>query len=1051
MKKKLLSIVLVLALCFCLMPLTALAEGDGSVTHICEDVNGDHYCDSEECGEYLVEECVDEDGDHVCDVCFTVIPGMCKDESPVDHYCDTEECGTIVSDCEDTEGDDNICDICGEGIYPSASELNVEDTVGDGTITITWSALESVGTDDVASYTVYCYEDGGDIANAVTKTYDADEAPFEHTFTDLTNNVTYSAGVTVSYTELQYGEGSQFEATMEITATPFAEIWVGDVKVEEDNAYDVLGDDDEGETVTYDAESNTLTLNGADITSGYAYKEGHIAGIYTKGDLNIEVVGSDNKIAAPEAVMSRGIRANTLTITGDGILIVSGGDAAATDEDAESVGIYVTGGISIYDASVAASGGSAVVSGDGSAYSNGIYTEGDVNVNFEGALTASGGEASGKNAYSTGIDAYGSDENYINIGVYEDSYAEFVGGNTVGEEYSGSCGIYGNWYGLYVYDNSTYVTLKGGDAESTGESETAYAYSNGIMVYAGDVEINGGTVEISSGKWSGIRGDGYALYAVSEENEDENGKTFSGGNVSIVCEDVTVSKNSPSFVGTKVTIASESGEAVRAQMDFNVGDTLTISDPEGAEVKGIGGSDDPENWIDPKYWTVVNEDGTEADNVYIEPLGYTVLIKGLTNTLEVNVPAGKSINEAYCDIFGITDFSEFLTTEKKGYTFKGWYTDEECTKGCEYPGFDTPVNEDITIYAKWNKKSSSGGGGGGVISSNVTVETKTNEDGSTTTTTTNKKTGEVSETTKTTDNVTGTVVTDKNGNVTEVSAKVPAAASDEAKNGDAVTIPVEIDASDKTEDAVEIYVDVSDGGAKVEIPVKDVTPGTVAVIVNSDGTEEIVKTSTLSDNGVMLTLKKDTAVKVIDNSKHFVDVHPVNHWAENAVDFVSARGLINGYGDNYFGPDDNLSRGMLAQILYNLEGCPDVDGEMIFDDVTEDMYYYDAVKWASENGIVSGYGDGIFAPDDKITRQQLATMLYRYEQYMGGGFAGTWMFRMEYTDLADIAEWAYEPLCWMTMHDVMSGYGNGLLAPNDNATRAQAAQMLMNYLHNRDN
>jgi len=130
---------------------------------------------------------------------------------------------------------------------------------------------------------------------------------------------------------------------------------------------------------------------------------------------------------------------------------------------------------------------------------------------------------------------------------------------------------------------------------------------------------------------------------------------------------------------------------------------------------------------------------------------------------------------------------------------------------------------------------------------------------------------------------------------------------------------------------------------------------------------------------------------------------------------------------------------------------PDVDGEMIFDDVTEDMYYYDAVKWASENGIVSGYGDGIFAPDDKITRQQLATMLYRYEQYMGGGFAGTWMFRMEYTDLADIAEWAYEPLCWMTMHDVMSGYGNGLLAPNDNATRAQAAQMLMNYLHNRDN
>lgn len=355
----------------------------------------------------------------------------------------------------------------------------------------------------------------------------------------------------------------------------------------------------------------------------------------------------------------------------------------------------------------------------------------------------------------------------------------------------------------------------------------------------------------------------------------------------------------------------------------------------------------------------------------------------------------------------------------------------------------------------------------------VTFATDKNDDGSTTTTTTNKTTGTVTETTKypdgssttvetkkdgsatettkTADGVTGTTVTDEDGDVTEITAKVPAsAARDAEESGEAVTLPVEVPAANSTDEAVEIKVDVPSGGATVEIPVENVTPGTVVVIVNADGTEKVVKTSTVSETGVVVALESDATIKIVDNSQYYIDVHPVNHWAENAIDFASARGLLNGYGNGYFGPDDKLSRGMLAQILYNLEGRPAVSGEMPFTDVAEGRYYYDAICWAAANGIVVGYGNGLFGPDDNITREQLAAMLYRYEQYKGGGFTGAWMFLLDYTDRDQISEWAYEPICWMTMHGVMSGYGNKVLGPKDNATRAQVAQMLKNYLENAD-
>ena len=101
---------------------------------------------------------------------------------------------------------------------------------------------------------------------------------------------------------------------------------------------------------------------------------------------------------------------------------------------------------------------------------------------------------------------------------------------------------------------------------------------------------------------------------------------------------------------------------------------------------------------------------------------------------------------------------------------------------------------------------------------------------------------------------------------------------------------------------------------------------------------------------------------------------------------------------------------------------------------------------AASKGIVAGVSEDSFAPDAPLTREQLATILYAYEKANGGGFTGSWMFLLNYPDRADVAEWAYEPLCWMTMHQVMTGKDSGMLDPKGLATRAEAAQMLMRYL-----
>lgn len=338
------------------------------------------------------------------------------------------------------------------------------------------------------------------------------------------------------------------------------------------------------------------------------------------------------------------------------------------------------------------------------------------------------------------------------------------------------------------------------------------------------------------------------------------------------------------------------------------------------------------------------------------------------------------------------------------------------------------LSGEITL---WHKSASS--------SSNTTSTTVKNPDGSTTTTVTNKKTGEVTETTKTPNGVTGTVKTDKNGNVTDVSANVPASA---AKDG-TVTLPID---EVKPETGTEIKVTVPSGGATIEIPVDDPTPGTVVVIVNADGTETVIPGSKVTENGIEVTLTEDATIKVIDNGKTFDDV-PADAYFADAVAWASARNITGGITAATFGPHQSCTRAQLVTFLWRAAGQPSAKSSSGMSDVPDDAYYAEAVAWAFETGIVGGYGNGLFGSDDTITREQMAVILYRFAQEQGMDTTQGGMAVGEFADFDNISNYAVEAMQWAVNAGIMQGY-DGKLMPKAPCTRAQIVTMLYRLLGN---
>ncbi|MBQ4428046.1 MAG: S-layer homology domain-containing protein [Oscillospiraceae bacterium] len=153
---------------------------------------------------------------------------------------------------------------------------------------------------------------------------------------------------------------------------------------------------------------------------------------------------------------------------------------------------------------------------------------------------------------------------------------------------------------------------------------------------------------------------------------------------------------------------------------------------------------------------------------------------------------------------------------------------------------------------------------------------------------------------------------------------------------------------------------------------------------------------------------------------------------------------MNGTGNGRFSPDAAASRAMIVTILWRLDNEPQSAGEMPFLDVPEDAWYYEAVKWAANEGIVSGFSADSFAPDASINREQLAAILWRYAGKTGES-TETELVQFEFSDSDIISDWALEAMRWAVSKGIINGVGNGRISPQGSAVRAQVATILMRF------
>lgn len=171
-------------------------------------------------------------------------------------------------------------------------------------------------------------------------------------------------------------------------------------------------------------------------------------------------------------------------------------------------------------------------------------------------------------------------------------------------------------------------------------------------------------------------------------------------------------------------------------------------------------------------------------------------------------------------------------------------------------------------------------------------------------------------------------------------------------------------------------------------------------------------------------------------------------WFYEAVSYAVENGLMSGMSEDIFAPNTPLTREMLAVVLYNVEGQPESTEANTFTDVKGDMWYTDAILWANENGIVAGYDNGAYGVGDLITREQFATILYRYAQFKGYDTTQGGMAVREFSDYENISDYARPAMAWAVNAGIMGGMDDGTLMPQGKATRAEAATMLMNFCEN---
>lgn len=328
------------------------------------------------------------------------------------------------------------------------------------------------------------------------------------------------------------------------------------------------------------------------------------------------------------------------------------------------------------------------------------------------------------------------------------------------------------------------------------------------------------------------------------------------------------------------------------------------------------------------------------------------------------------------------------TASRSGYRLDGWYTKAE---GGDKITTDTLFTENTTVYAQWSKKSSSSSRYDGYI----------------------------------------TIINPKNGDVS---------VSDTwADEDDKITLTITPDKG-YVVDKIEI-VDLE--GDKIDAKkVDDEDDKYTFRMANCD----VTVTVTFKEEGKTTedTDKEEDKDDEETTELNFTDVKE-SDWFYKGVAYVVDKGVMSGVSENQFDPSGKLTRAMLVQMLYNMESRPACDAENAFIDVPVGQWYTDAVIWANDEKIVSGMGDGLFAPNMEITREQMVVMLYNYAKYKGYDVTAS-ADLSKFADNASVSTWAQPAMQWAVAEGYISGMGDNQLAPHGTATRAEIASVIMRFM-----
>lgn len=330
------------------------------------------------------------------------------------------------------------------------------------------------------------------------------------------------------------------------------------------------------------------------------------------------------------------------------------------------------------------------------------------------------------------------------------------------------------------------------------------------------------------------------------------------------------------------------------------------------------------------------------------------------------------------------------TPSRSHYSFEGWYNGNNLVES------PYTVTENVELTAKWHRTSSGGGSS-------------------------HRYDGYI------------TVIDSKNGDVS---------VSDTwADEDDKITLTITPDKGYEV-DKIEI---VDDEGDKIDAKkVEDKDNKYTFRMANCDVTVTVTfkeegKTTEDTDK------EEDKDDETTENTDlNFTDVSS-SDWFFKGVEYVVDKGIMSGVSENQFDPSGKLTRAMLVQMLYNMESRPACDAENAFIDVPVGQWYTDAVIWANDAKIVSGMGEGLFAPNMEITREQMVAMLYNYAKYKGYDVTAS-ADLSTFADNASVSAWAQPAMQWAVAEGYISGMGDNQLAPQGTATRAEIASVIMRFM-----